>query len=95
MAQKYYFVSDLHMGGDGQVQHCDYAAEFIEFLKELEKEGPDTEFMIVGDTFGFWELTHMESKACASYRRTRRFSINSGPPARAHQGDHDGQESRL
>jgi UDP-2,3-diacylglucosamine pyrophosphatase LpxH len=57
LAQKYYFVSDLHMGGDGQLQHCDYSAEFIEFLKELEKEGPDTELLIVGDTFGFWELT--------------------------------------
>src|ERR1700745_2854935 len=45
------------MGGDGQLQHCDYAAEFIEFLEELEKEGPDTELLIVGDTFGFWELT--------------------------------------
>ena len=57
MAQKYYFVSDLHMGGDGQLQHCDYATEFIEFLKELEKESADTELLIVGDTFGFWELT--------------------------------------
>jgi UDP-2,3-diacylglucosamine pyrophosphatase LpxH len=57
LTQKYYFVSDLHMGGDGQLQHCDYAAEFIEFLKELEKENPDTELLIVGDTFGFWELT--------------------------------------
>ena len=57
MTQKYYFVSDLHMGGDGQLQHCDYTVEFIEFLKELEKEGPDTELLIVGDTFGFWELT--------------------------------------
>jgi UDP-2,3-diacylglucosamine pyrophosphatase LpxH len=57
LAQKYYFVSDLHMGGDGQLQHCDYATEFIEFLKELEKESPDTELLIVGDTFGFWELT--------------------------------------
>jgi UDP-2,3-diacylglucosamine pyrophosphatase LpxH len=55
--QKYYFVSDLHMGGDGALQHCDYSAEFIEFLKGLEKEGPDTELLIVGDTFGFWELT--------------------------------------
>ena len=55
--RKYYFVSDLHMGGDGQLQHCDYTAEFIAFLKELEKEGPDTELLIVGDTFGFWELT--------------------------------------
>ena len=55
--QKYYLVSDLHMGGDGELQHCDYTAEFIEFLKGLEKEGPNTELLIVGDTFGFWELT--------------------------------------
>src|SRR6516225_992405 len=55
--QKYYLVSDLHMGGDGALQHCDYTAEFIEFLKGLEKEGPNTELLIVGDTFGFWELT--------------------------------------
>jgi UDP-2,3-diacylglucosamine pyrophosphatase LpxH len=57
VSQKYYFVSDLHMGGDGRLQHCDYAAEFIAFLKQLETEGPDTELLIVGDTFGFWELT--------------------------------------
>jgi UDP-2,3-diacylglucosamine pyrophosphatase LpxH len=57
LAQKYYLVSDLHMGGDGRLQHCDYAAEFIAFLKGLEEEGPDTELLIVGDTFGFWELT--------------------------------------
>jgi hypothetical protein len=38
--QKYYLVSDLHMGGDGALQQCDYAPEFIEFLKELEKENP-------------------------------------------------------
>jgi UDP-2,3-diacylglucosamine pyrophosphatase LpxH len=55
--QKYYLVSDLHMGGDGQLQHCDYTTEFIAFLKELEEEGPDTELLIIGDTFGFWELT--------------------------------------
>src|SRR3974390_3924867 len=45
------------MGGDGQLQHCAYIAEFIAFLKELEKEGPDTELLIIGDTFGLWELT--------------------------------------
>jgi UDP-2,3-diacylglucosamine pyrophosphatase LpxH len=56
-AHKYYLVSDLHMGGDGQLQHCDYTVEFIAFLKELEQEGPDTELLILGDTFGFWELT--------------------------------------
>ena len=57
MSQKYYFVSDLHMGGDGRLQHCDYAAEFVAFLKQLATEDPDTELLIVGDTFGFWELT--------------------------------------
>ena len=57
MAKKYYFVSDLHMGGDGRLQHCDYTAEFIAFLKGLENEGSDTELLIVGDTFGFWETT--------------------------------------
>src|SRR5262249_35428398 len=35
----------------------DYTSEFVAFLKELGKEGPDTELLIVGDTFGFWELT--------------------------------------
>src|SRR5215831_1157167 len=57
MAQKYYLISDLHMGGDGKLQHCDYAAEFIAFMKGLQKESPDTELIIIGDTFGFWELT--------------------------------------
>src|SRR3984893_17180820 len=55
--QKCYLVSDLHMGGDGQLQHCDYTEEFIAFLKALEGESPGTELLIVGDTFGFWELT--------------------------------------
>jgi hypothetical protein len=44
--QKYYFISDLHMGGDGQLQHCDYTAEVVSFLKKLEGEGPDTELLI-------------------------------------------------
>jgi len=57
MAQKYYLISDLHMGGDGKLQHCDYTAEFIAFLKGLQKESLDTELIIIGDTFGFWELT--------------------------------------
>ena len=61
--QKYYLVSDLHMGGDGALQHCDYTAEFIAFLKQLEKEGSDTELLIVGDTFGFWELTLVQGIA--------------------------------
>src|SRR5262249_9412128 len=45
------------MGGDGRLQHCDYTNEFVGFLKKLEGEGTDTELLIVGDTFGFWETT--------------------------------------
>jgi UDP-2,3-diacylglucosamine pyrophosphatase LpxH len=33
---------------------------FIAFLKGLENEGPHTELLIVGDTFGLWELTLVE-----------------------------------
>jgi len=33
--QKYYLVNDLHIGGNGALQHCDYSTEFIEFLKGL------------------------------------------------------------
>jgi len=33
---------------------------FIAFLKGLENEGPYTELLIVGDTFGLWELTLVE-----------------------------------
>jgi UDP-2,3-diacylglucosamine pyrophosphatase LpxH len=65
--QKYYLVSDLHMGGDGALQHCDYTDEFIAFLKGLENEGPNTELLIVGDTFGFWELSPI-AEAEATFR---------------------------
>ena len=57
MAKKLFFVSDLHMGGDGRLQNCDYTTEFVGFLKELAGEGADTELLIVGDTFGLWETT--------------------------------------
>jgi UDP-2,3-diacylglucosamine pyrophosphatase LpxH len=84
------------MGGDGQLQHCDYATEFIEFLKELEKEGPETEFLIVGDTFGFWELTLVpRRKACAHYTGAPSDFRSTQGHRFAHQGDHDGRESRL
>lgn len=57
MTQEYYFVSDLHFGGDGQLQHCDFAEEFVEFLIGVAQSEKDTELIIAGDTFGFWELT--------------------------------------
>src|SRR5262249_7524291 len=51
------------MGGDSQLQHCDYTTEFIAFLKDLETQDPNTELLIVGDTFGFWELTLVQGIA--------------------------------
>jgi UDP-2,3-diacylglucosamine pyrophosphatase LpxH len=59
-ATTFYFVSDLHFGGDGELMKCDFADEFVEFLKMLEKEDKQTELIIVGDAFGFWELTTVE-----------------------------------
>jgi UDP-2,3-diacylglucosamine pyrophosphatase LpxH len=62
-ATEYYFVSDLHFGGDGQLQICDYTEEFIAFLRELAAKDADVELIIAGDTFGFWELTTAEGTA--------------------------------
>ncbi|MDQ3798544.1 MAG: metallophosphoesterase [Acidobacteriota bacterium] len=62
-AKEYYFVSDLHFGGDGQLQVCDYTEEFIAFLRELAAKGEagaEVELIIAGDTFGFWELTSVQ-----------------------------------
>lgn len=63
MQREYYFVSDLHFGGDGNLQICDFAEEFIGFLKKLEKKETETELIIAGDTFGFWELTTVQGTA--------------------------------
>lgn len=63
MPKEFYFVSDLHFGGDARLQICDFAAEFIGFLKKLEKKDDETELIIAGDTFGFWELTSVQGTA--------------------------------
>ena len=63
MAKDFYFVSDLHFGGDGQLQICDFTDEFVAFLRELEKKDQNSELIVAGDTFGFWELTTVEDAA--------------------------------
>ncbi len=57
MNKEYYFISDLHIGGDAELDICDFEPELIGFLKELENKDRETELIIVGDVFGFWELT--------------------------------------
>jgi UDP-2,3-diacylglucosamine pyrophosphatase LpxH len=63
MSKEYYFVSDLHFGGDGSLQICDFSEEFIEFLRRLAKKDEKTELIVAGDTFGFWELTTVQGVA--------------------------------
>jgi UDP-2,3-diacylglucosamine pyrophosphatase LpxH len=60
LASEFYVVSDLHFGGDGALQQCDFADEFIGFLRRLAEKGGDVELIIAGDTFGFWELTTVD-----------------------------------
>src|SRR4028119_1603339 len=63
MKKEFYLISDLHFGGDGQLQICDFTEELVAFLQELELKNNETELIIVGDTFGFWELTTVEGTA--------------------------------
>lgn len=39
------------------MQICDFTDEIIEFLQMLESAPPEAELILIGDTFGFWELT--------------------------------------
>jgi len=41
MPKEYYFVSDLHIGGDGDLQDCSFEDEFIIFLSDIETKGKD------------------------------------------------------
>ena len=54
---EYYFISDLHIGGEGNLTACDFEAELISFLQFLENKTKPTELIIVGDAFSFWEMT--------------------------------------
>ena len=60
MATQYYFISDMHIGGEGPLDECEFENELIDFLKMLENEPGNTELIIVGDAFGLWELTEIK-----------------------------------
>ena len=59
MPREYFFISDLHIGGDGALHNCDFEDELIEFLRSLENE-QDAELIINGDAFGLWEFTTLK-----------------------------------
>ncbi len=57
MVREYYFISDLHIGGGGALDICDFEEELIDFLDLLSQKSKEIELIIVGDVFGMWELT--------------------------------------
>jgi UDP-2,3-diacylglucosamine pyrophosphatase LpxH len=56
----YYVVSDLHIGGDEQLEHVEFLEELLAFLRRLETTDEDAELIINGDAFGLWEFTTIE-----------------------------------
>jgi UDP-2,3-diacylglucosamine pyrophosphatase LpxH len=63
LSKIYYFISDLHIGGDEALGVCDYEAELIGFLEDLATRREDAELLIIGDIFGLWEFTDIEGPA--------------------------------
>lgn len=54
---EYCFISDLHIGGEGEASICDFEPELINLLISLEKHPNPFELIIVGDAFGLWEMS--------------------------------------
>jgi len=62
MPKEYYFISDLHIGGDEALGECDFENELIQFLKEIQTQSKNAELIIIGDAFGLWEFTQVVGK---------------------------------
>jgi hypothetical protein len=56
----YYVISDLHIGGDEQLEEVDFLEELLAFLERLETTDENAELIINGDAFGLWEFTTVE-----------------------------------
>ena len=62
MPKEYYFISDLHIGGDEALGVCDFEDELIQFLKDIQTQSKNAELIIIGDAFGLWEFTQVVGK---------------------------------
>jgi UDP-2,3-diacylglucosamine pyrophosphatase LpxH len=56
----YYVISDLHIGGDEQLEEVEFLDELLAFLERLETTDEDAALVINGDAFGLWEFTTVE-----------------------------------
>lgn len=62
-----FLISDLHLGGDGSLGECDFLPELMQFLETLRAHAQASErpveLIIVGDLFGFWEVSGVQGTA--------------------------------
>jgi len=56
----YYVISDLHIGGDEQLEDVEFLDELLSFLDDLASTDENAELIINGDAFGLWEFTTVE-----------------------------------
>jgi len=56
----YYVISDLHIGGDEQLEDVAFLDELLDFLQRLGRTEEDAELVINGDAFGLWEFTGID-----------------------------------
>jgi len=56
----YYVISDLHIGGDEQLEEVEFIDELLSFLKQLAATDENAELIINGDAFGLWEFTTVD-----------------------------------
>ncbi|EMA33412.1 metallophosphoesterase [Halobiforma nitratireducens] len=56
----YYVISDLHIGGDEQLEEVPFLDELLAFLERLETTDENAELIINGDAFGLWEFTQVD-----------------------------------
>ncbi|WP_277556093.1 metallophosphoesterase [Halobaculum limi] len=59
-ATRYYFISDLHIGGDEALQEMEFESELLAFLRDLAAREEDAELIVNGDLFGLWEFTELD-----------------------------------
>jgi UDP-2,3-diacylglucosamine pyrophosphatase LpxH len=59
----YFVISDLHIGGDEQLEEVEFLDELLAFLADLETTDENAELIINGDAFGLWEFTTLEGVA--------------------------------
>ena len=56
----YYVISDLHIGGDEQLEDVEFLDELLAFLEQLATTDENAELIINGDAFGLWEFTTVD-----------------------------------